>query len=119
MPGQRHHQERVSEALKQEIATMLQGELADPRIGSITVTDVRTTPGGKSVHIFVDVQGDERQSRDTTRALTAAKGYVRHEIAERLGLQRPPDLVFHVGHALQHSARVEQLLQRINKRKSK
>jgi ribosome-binding factor A len=115
--SQRHHQERISEALKLEIATILQGELADPRIGTITVTDVRMA--GKAVHIFVDVQGDERQARDTTKALTAAKGYVRHQIAERLGLQRPPELVFHVGHALQHSARVEQLLQRINKRKNK
>ena len=45
--AQQHHRERLTEALKEEIATIVEGELGDPRIGLVTVTDVRLMPDGK------------------------------------------------------------------------
>ena len=58
MPEQRarkYHQDRVAETLRDEISTMIQGELSDPRIGSAHVTEVVLNAGGKSARVYVRI----------------------------------------------------------------
>jgi ribosome-binding factor A len=117
--GQRHHRERITQAIREEIASILQGELADPRIGSVVISDVQMGAGGKSVRVYVQIEGGEHQARATLKGLTAAKGYIRHELAERLGLQKVPDLAFEHDRSVQYGSRIDELLQRIEKRKPK
>src|SRR5690348_11959854 len=117
--GQRHHRERVSEALKQELALIVQGELADPRVGAVVVTDVQSNTGGKSLRVYVQAQNEELREGDTLKGLNAAKGYVRHELADRLGLKRVPEIIFVLDRSPQAVARVDELLQRVERRKSK
>ncbi len=118
--SRKHHQERMGEALREEITTIIQGELADPRIGSAVVTEVHLSPDGKSAHVFVAVQSDgEQVTADTMRGLVSAKGYIRHEVAERLGLRHPPELIFELDRSEQYESRIEELLGRIRKRVSR
>lgn len=111
--GREHHLERLSQSLREEIGALLEGELGDPRIGLATVSEVQLAPDRKSARVFVMAQGDERQVGETLAGLAAAKGYIRHELAERLRLRRVPDLVFQLDTSEQHAARIDQLLQRV------
>lgn len=115
--GQRHHRERLGEALYEEIASIVLGELRDPRVVPATVTEVVLSPDGKSAHVWVTVQGDERAQRDALAGLSSASGYIRHEIAERLSLRRPPELIFQLDNSQQYGTRIEQLLRRIDRRR--
>lgn len=115
--ARKHHQQRVGEALREEITSIIEGELSDPRIGSAAVSEVHLAPDGKSARIFVFVSGDEAEERQTLQGLMAAKGYVRHEVAERLGLRRPPELIFEIDRSDKYASRIEELLGRIDKRK--
>ena len=114
--AQKYHRERMGEALREEIETILEGELGDPRIGLVNVSSVALAPDGKSARIFVNVEGDDEDAERSLQGLAAATGFIRREVAERLHLRRPPDLVFQVDRAGQYGARIDELLGRTRKR---
>ena len=114
---QKHHRERLSEALCEEIETILEGELADPRIGLVSVSAVEIAEDARSARVMVAVAGDDEEAERTLAGLEAAKNFVRHEIAERLRLRRPPELFFQIDRSQQLEGRVEELLKRTKKRK--
>jgi len=112
-----HHLGRLAEALREEISAMVEGELADPRIGLATVTDVTMAPDSKAAHVLVAVVGDQKEAEQTIKGLTAAVGYIRHELADRLRLRHAPELFFRLDKSDQYETRVDELLKRIEKRK--
>jgi len=116
--GQKYHRERLGEALREEIETIVEGELGDPRIGLVHVTAVELAADGRSAHISVAVDGDDREAENSIKGLTAASGFMRREVAERLQLRRAPELFFRLDRSQQAQARVEELLKR-NERKRK
>ena len=113
-----HHRNRVAETLREEIGTMLEGELSDPRIAFCYVTEVEMNPGSKSARVYIAVDGGEEAEKNTVAALVAAKGYIRHELVERLGVRRVPDLTFHIDRSERFQSRIDELLDR-NKRRQK
>ena len=115
--GKQHHRERVGEALKEEIGAIIEGELGDPRIALCTVTEIALAPDGKSARVFLQVVGDEEESQETLRAVNAAKGFIRHELLERMGVRHVPDLNFVLDRSAEYGARIDQILGRIKKRK--
>ena len=117
--GQKYHRGRLSEAIREEIETILEGELGDPRIGLASVTAVLMAQDARSARIMVTVAGDESEAERTMEGLSAAKNYVRHELAERLRLRRPPELYFQIDRSDQMESRVEELLTREKKRRKK
>ena len=116
--GQKYHRERLGEALREEIEIILEGELSDPRIGLVNVSEVHLAPDAKSARVMVVVEGDDALAAETMQGLKAATGYVRRELAGRLHLRRPPELLFIQDRAQQHEARIDELLERANKRSS-
>lgn len=111
-----HHRNRVAETLREEIAIIIDGELSDPRIGSTTVTQVAMEPGGKSGHVYVAVVGDRDEEESTLEGLKAARGYIRAQLLDRLGVRHLPELAFHIDRSEKMAARVDELLSRSKKR---
>ncbi|HTY85178.1 MAG TPA: 30S ribosome-binding factor RbfA [Silvibacterium sp.] len=110
--ARQYHRDRVAEALREEISAMIEGELSDPRISFAYVTQVVLNPGGKSGLIYVAVDGGPDEEKDTIEGLMAARGYIRHELHERLGTRHVPDLTFHIDRSEKMKARIEELLGR-------
>jgi ribosome-binding factor A len=115
--GKQHHLERLSEALKDEIAAIIEGELGDPRVGLCNVTEVLLAPDGKSARVFIHAEGEDEDAGQTLRAIAAAKGYIRHELLERLGVHHLPELNFILDRSQKIGARIDELLGRSRKRK--
>ena len=114
-----HHRERLTEALKEEIATILAGELRDPRIGLVTVTQILMAPGGKAVRVYVSVEGTEEEAKQTIEGLRKASGFIRHQVAEDLALRKAPELTFHLDRSEQITSRIDELLHRVEKQEKK
>jgi ribosome-binding factor A len=114
--GAKYHRERLGEALREEIETIVEGELGDPRIGLVNVTRVELAEDSRSARIMVVVEGDEAEAERTMQGLLAAVGYIRREIAERLHLRRAPELVFQLDRSETYQARVDELLKRTRKK---
>jgi len=122
MPEQRgrdHHRNRVAETLREEISIIIDGELADPRIGLANVTEVALAPGGKSGQVYIAVDGTEIDEDSTLAGLMAARGYIHSVLLDRLGVKRIPDLTFHIDRSEKMSARMDTLLDRMKKRQHK
>jgi ribosome-binding factor A len=114
--GQKYHRERLGEALREEIETILEGELGDPRIGLVNVSEVILAPDSKSARVLVVVDGEEGEAEDTMEGLRAAVGFVRRELVERLHLRRSPELLFILDRSQQYEARIDELLNRTTKK---
>ncbi|MFB3916686.1 MAG: 30S ribosome-binding factor RbfA [Terriglobales bacterium] len=114
--GAKHHRERMTEALRDEISTILEGELGDPRIGLVSVTEAQLSPDGRTVRVFVSVEGDGDEAVCTMEGLSAARNFIRRELASRLRLRQPPEVFFQLDNSSQYGARIEELLKRIHKR---
>ena len=119
MPEQRartHHRNRVTSTFADEIGTMLEGELADPRISPCYVTEVVLAPGGKSARVFVAVNGSFEQEEETLVALMTARAYIRSELRERMGVRHVPDITFAIDRSQKMTGRMDELLGRLRKR---
>ena len=114
---QKYQRARRSEALREEIASLVEGELEDPRIGLVTVNQVELAPDGKVARVFIAVTGSAEEAARSLEGLNASRGFIRHALTTNLGLRHAPDLVFVLDQSEQHGNRVEELLKRIQKRK--
>ena len=106
-------QQRVAGLLFEEMSIMLAGELADPRISLVTVTDVRVSKDLRNARIFVSHQDEEVPRRDVLKALRSATPFVRGQLAERLGLRVVPELIFTYDDTPEKVARVDEILRKI------
>jgi len=114
--GAKYHRERLGEALREEIETLVEGELGDPRIGLASVTAVELAEDAKSARVMVTVEGSDEEAQRSLEGLTAAAGFIRHQVADRLKLRRAPELFFQLDRSEKDQARVEELLKRAKKR---
>ncbi|WP_216381419.1 30S ribosome-binding factor RbfA [Arcanobacterium phocae] len=101
---------RVAERIQQVVASMLDKQIKDPRLGMVTITDVRVTGDLQHADVFYTVFGDEHDAKSTAAALRSATGVIRSNVGKQLGLRLTPSLAFHLD-ALPESAKsIEDLL---------
>ena len=102
--------DRVDELLRQEIGSILARDVADPRIGFATITDVETAPDLRHAKVWVSVIGTDAERTATLAALDRAMGFVRRELGTRLRLRRIPDLHVRLDDTAERGTRVLHLL---------
>lgn len=102
--------DRVDELLRQEIGALLAKEVADPRIGFATITDVETTPDLGHAKVWVSVIGSKADRDETMRALAQAMPFIRRELGKRLRIRRIPDLHVRLDDSAERGTRLLHLL---------
>jgi ribosome-binding factor A len=112
MPSDRMR--RVDEAIRQVIGAAVAG-LKDPRVGFITVTDVRTSADLSHARVYVSVLGDDEQREASMEGLNSANGYLQSRVASELHLKRTPTLSFAYDETLDRALRVDALLEEIER----
>jgi ribosome-binding factor A len=105
--------DRVNQLIKEEISTLLQRELKDPRLGFVTVTEVETSKDLRTAKVFVSVLGDERQWTASLTALVSARGFVRNWLRQHLDLRITPDIDFRADRSMEHAAKIQSLLKQV------
>lgn len=106
---------RINQEIKKELSEIIR-ELKDPRIHSMTsVIAVDTAKDLRNAKVYISVLGNEEQQKDTIKGLRSAAGFVRHEIGERLDLRCNPDLVFELDHSIEYGAKINQILNSLEK----
>ncbi|HUH80360.1 MAG TPA: 30S ribosome-binding factor RbfA [Solirubrobacteraceae bacterium] len=107
---------RVDEAVHRVIGDAISGGLKDPRIGFLTVTDVRTSSDLRHARVYVSVLGPRGEAataaeRDATlEGLRSAHGYLQGRLGAELHLKRTPTLEFIYDDTTDRAFRVERLL---------
>jgi len=105
---------RVGEQMKKELSDIIGRKLKDPRIGFVTVTDVRVTGDLQQAKVYISVFGDDEQRENTLKALEKAKGFIRSEIGQRIRLRKTPEILFEIDETIEYGSRIERLIRQIS-----
>ena len=104
---------KIADRIKVVVAEMLERRIKDPRLGFVTITDVRVTGDAQHASVFYTVFGEEAEVAASAAALESAKGVLRAEVGKQLGVRHVPTLEF-IHDALPENARhLEELLAQV------
>lgn len=107
---------RVADRIKEVIAQRLEKGLRDPRVGFVTITDVRVTGDLQHASVFYTVYGTDEERADTAAGLKAATGMLRTEVGRNLNTRLTPSLEFIADAIPENAASIEALLREANER---
>lgn len=102
--------EKLAELVREEVIQIVGYELDDPRVTSVTVTDVRMTENMRDARVYVTVEGTEDERAAALVALRNAAPYVRRQLGAALNLRFTPEIHFVRDTVEESAARVEELL---------
>ena len=103
---------KVAEQIKVIVAELLERRIKDPRLGFVTLTDVRLTGDGREATVFYTVLGDEQSRSDTAEALESARGLIRSTVGKQLGMKFAPTIAFVLDAVPETAAQIEDVLAR-------
>ena len=103
---------RVDEAIRQVVGDALARDIKDPRVGFVTVTDVKTSPDLRHARVYVSVLGGDEERESTLAGLRSAHAFVQARIASELRMKHTPTLDFVLDETPERAARVGEILDR-------
>jgi ribosome-binding factor A len=106
--GQRTQQ--LADRIKVIVAQLLERRVKDPRLGFVTITDVRLTGDNQNASVFYTVLGDQDAIDGTVAALRSANGLIRSEVGKQLGLRHTPTVEFFLDSVPESAQQIEDLL---------
>ena len=107
---------KVADRIKEVIASLLETRVKDPRLGFITITDVRVTGDLQQASIFYTVLGDDESRSSTSAALASAKGMLRAEVGHALNLRIVPTLEFFADGLQESASAMNDLMAEVRKK---
>jgi ribosome-binding factor A len=101
---------RVDEAMREVLSDVLSHDLKDPRVGFVTVTDVKTSPDLRHARVYVSILGDAEAVAASLEGLESAHGYLQGRVGSELRLKNTPALQFVHDDTAARAQRLEQLM---------
>lgn len=105
---------RVGEQVRKEIASLLMKGLKDPRIGFVSVMEVRMSPDLAYANVYVSLFGSESERDSSLIGLRQAAGWIRKQIGQRLRLKQTPEIRFFEDTTLDEAERLEEVFREIH-----
>lgn len=111
--------QRINDRIRQELSEMLvKGEIRDPRLIGITITDVSVDRELAYAEIYISAVEGSARSKEVLSGMDSATGFIRSKLAERVDLRSFPRLRFHWDPTPERADRIEQLLYSLRQEKS-
>jgi len=107
---------RVADRIRVVLSERLQKGLRDPRLGFVTITDVRVTGDLQNASVFYTVYGTDEEREGTAAALKAATGMLRSEVGRKLNTRLTPTLEFIPDALPEEATHLSELLRRAQER---
>jgi ribosome-binding factor A len=105
---------QVGAQVREEIMQIIQRELKDPRIGFVSITEVRMSPDLRSARVRISVLGDDEAQKAALAGLNSARGLIRHDLGRRLqNLKFSPEVKFELDSSIEYSVRIAKTLREI------
>ena len=105
---------KIESLLYREITLILQRDFNDPKLGFVTVSEVRVSPDLSHAKVYVSFLGKKERNDAGLRVLNNAKGYVRSQCAKKVKLHKVPELHFLIDESLQEANRIEEIIHKIS-----
>lgn len=104
---------RVTHRVREIVASYVETQVKDPRLGMVTITDVRMTPDLHEAAVFWTVWGDDTVRADSAAALESAKGKIRTAVGKATGLKHTPSIEFILDAVPENARQIEDLLAKV------
>lgn len=108
--------DKISGIIQKEVSEIIQFQLKDPKIGFITITDVKVTGDLSIAKVFVSFLGQSAREEAGMKALDRSKGFIRSELAKRMTMRKVPSLIFLLDDSLEKGNKIERIIYEINKK---
>jgi ribosome-binding factor A len=102
---------RVDTAVRQVLGDALSQDLKDPRVGFVTVTDVRTSSDLRHARVYVSILGTPAEQQASLEGLRSAHGFLQGRVARELRLKNTPELDFILDDTAEKAFRLEKLME--------
>ena len=106
--------DRVATLIKHELAAVLARGMRDPRIGFVTITDVKVSDDLKYAQVFYSVLGSDEKKEETQKGLDQARGYLQRDLANTLALRFTPHLSFELDSSLDVGLKIDGIIRKIH-----
>jgi len=100
----------VAVRIREIVASVIEWQIKDPRLGMVTVTDVRVTPDYREATVFYTVWGDDEARAASAAALASATGVIRTAVGRGTGLKHTPSVAFVLDAIPENAAHIEEVL---------
>ena len=104
---------KIADRIQVIVAEMLERRIKDPRLGFVTITDVRVSGDTQQATVFYTVLGEDTDLANTAAALESAKGLIRSEVGKQLAMRHVPTLEFILDAVPENARHIEQLLEQV------
>jgi ribosome-binding factor A len=101
---------RIADQMQRDLAQVIRTEIKDPRVGLVTIQSVDVSPDYAHAKIYITQLGDAKNAKACTDALNHAAGFLRHHLAERLGMRTMPALRFVYDESVERGIHISQLI---------
>ncbi len=108
--------DRVADLIKAELSDILLRQIRDPRIGLLTITDVKMSDDLRSAKIYLVQMGKDKLDAELQAGLEKAKGFLKRELGKRLSLRYMPDVFFFYDKSFEYGSRIDRLLMEIHEK---
>ncbi|MBQ2670753.1 MAG: 30S ribosome-binding factor RbfA [Clostridia bacterium] len=107
--------DKINGEVMRELANIIRN-LKDTRIPLMTsVVKVSVTNDLRYAKAYISVMGDDETKKKAMEGLKSASGFIRREIGKKIDLRYTPEFIFELDNSIEHGARIEQLLNNLNK----
>lgn len=103
---------KLADRIHETVARMLDTRIKDPRLGFVTVTEVRVTGDLQHATVFYTVYGDDEERAASAAALESAKGLIRTEVGKATRVRLTPSIEFQLDALPETAAGIEDALRR-------
>jgi len=110
--------QRVGDLIREVICEMLLRDLNDPRLESVTITEVEVTADLKLATIFFSAMGSRSREEASLHGLQGATGYIRKKLGKELRLRYVPDLLFKVDQSFEYGSKIDRLIRTLQEEKN-
>jgi len=107
---------RINDEIAREVATIIRGEIKDPRVCNMTtVLRAETSSDLKHCKVFVSIMGDDKDKKEVLEGLQSASAFMKKMIAERIDLRQTPDIKFVNDESIEEGERMKKLIEEVAK----
>jgi len=103
---------KLAVRIREVVASTLELQVKDPRLGMVTITDAKVTPDLREATLYYTVYGDDHARSESAAALESAKGVLRTSVGKQTGVRYTPSLAFIADVVPETAGRLEELLAR-------
>ena len=105
--------DRIGEALREEISSILLQEINDPRIQFVSITHVEVSADLQHAKIFVSILGSDEKKQEAFDGLKSARGFIQRKLGKRIRLRYTPEIIFKLDTSIDERMHIYELLQEI------